>query len=338
MRTRRVVTCWDYHHGQATRILVSGHPFVPGSTMREKQENFRAEADDLRAALCREPRGHRNMLGAIVTDPIEAGSVVGVLFTSPDGYFDMCGDSSFSLGSYLADSGLVAKPEGGTGSVEAPVDTVAGKVVLRLRFRDGELVDTTIRNVASHLVEVTEIDVEGLGSLRAEIGYGGLTYAFFDADDLGFSTLLIEDMSVEEQARLISVGSDLWSAAQESRLAMPVDLITICEKLADGTGYRVANFYARGTMGRTPSGTGLSAHVGSDYGLGRMKIGDTLVHESVLGLRFTSTPVEEAEVAHGTASATAVVPELSARSYLMGVQQIYFEEDDPFQGGFQIAT
>lgn len=334
MRTRRIVTCWDYHHGQATRILVSGHPFVPGATMREKQESFRDVADDLRAALCREPRGHRNMLGAILTEPVEPGSVLGVLFTSPDGYFEMCGDSSFSLGSYLADSGLVAKPDGGTGTVDAAVDTVAGTVVLKLRFDRSELVDTTIRNVAAHLVEAgRSVDVDGLGSFRAEIGYGGLTYAFFDASELGFSTLLLDDLPGSEQSRLIEVGSALWTAARAALPDRPVDLVTISQRLPDETGYRVANFYARGTMGRTPSGTGLSAHIGIDYGLGRLKLGDTVVHESVLGLRFTGTAVAESPT-----MPVAVVPELSARSYLMGVQQIYFEDDDPFQGGFRIAT
>lgn len=336
MRTRRVVTCWDYHHGQATRILVSGHPFVPGATMREKQENFAKEADGLRAALCREPRGHRNMLGAIITDPIEEGSVLGVLFTSPDGYFDMCGDSSISLGGYLADSGLVAKPEGGTGTVEAPVDTVAGKVVLRLRFENSELVDTTIRNVASYLVEETRIEVDGLGTLSTELGYGGLTYAFFDAKDVGFSTLLLDNMSAADQSRLIEVGSALWTAGRAAAFKRPIELVTISERLSDDSGYRVANFYAPGTMGRTPSGTGLSAHIGVDHGMGRLKTGDTLIHESALGLRFTGTCVEEA--AEEQAVGAAMVPEISARSFLMGVQQIYFEEDDPFQGGFQLLT
>lgn len=334
--SERVVTCWDYHHGQSTRILVSGHPFVPGKTMQEKQENFRAEADDLRAALLREPRGHRNMLGAIVTDPIDPDSVVGALFTSPDGYFDMCGDSSFSLGSYLADCGLVAKPEGGTGTVDAPIDTVAGKVVLKLRFGAGKLMDTTIRNVASHLVQTSALEVDGHGSLETEIGYGGLTYAFFDAEALGFPSLLLTEMSGSEQARLIEVGSRLWSTAQNASFERKIDLVTISQVLPDGVGYRVANFYAPSTMGRTPSGTGLSAHVGVDYGLGKMKVGDTFVHESVLGLRFTATCAEKAQ--DQGVSGNAVVPEIAARSYLMGVQQIHFEEDDPFSAGFQIAT
>ena len=333
MRTRRIVTCWDYHHGQSTRILVSGHPFVPGNSMREKQENFKAVADDLRAALCREPRGHRNMLGAILTEPVEPGSVLGVLFTSPDGYFDMCGDSSFSLGGYLADSGLVAKPDGGSGVVEAPVDTVAGLVVLRLRFEDSELVDTTIRNVTSRLVEKgVQVEVPELGMFAADIGYGGLSYAFFDAAELGFATLALSEMTPADQSRLIDVGSALWRAARAAQPDRPVDLITISEPLPDGAGYRVANFYAPGVTGRTPSGTGLSARVGVDHGLGTLKPGDTLVHESTLGLRFTATVADEDPASGG------VIPELSARSYLMGVQQIYFEEDDPFQAGFQITT
>lgn len=335
MSNKRVVTCWDYHHGQATRILVSGHPFVGGQTMKEKRDAFQEVADDLRAALCREPRGHRNMLGAIVTDPVTDDAILGVLFTSPDGYFDMCGDSSISLGSYLADSGLISPPDGGTGEVDAPVDTVAGRVVLRLEFADSRLVSTTIRNVPSYLVGTGSVQVEGFGSLSTEIGYGGLTYAFFEAEDVGFSTLLLDELSEAEQGRLIATGTDLWRACQDADLGHPIDLITISQRLADGAGFRVANFYAPQTTGRTPSGTGLSAHVGVEHGLGRMSAGETIVHESYLGLRFDGHLLEEVSTASGQA---AVVPEISARSYLMGVQQIVFEEDDPFQSGFQIAT
>lgn len=335
MPSKRVVTCWDYHHGQATRILVSGHPFVPGRTMGEKQQQFQKEADDLRAALCREPRGHRNMLGAIITEPVTDDAVVGVLFTSPDGYFDMCGDSSISLGGYLADSGLVAPPEGGTGTVDAPVDTVAGRVVLKLRFDGSALVDTTIRNVASHLVQTRSLEVPDLGTFTVEVGYGGLTYAFFQASDLGFRTLLLSEMSDDEQARLVSTGTKLWLAARAAEFDRPIDLITISERLADGAGFRVANFYAPATMGRTPSGTGLSAHVGVEYGTGRLAVGESIVHESILGLRFGGHCLE---VGGDGSAKDAVVPEISARSYLMGVQQIHFEEDDPFDSGFQIAT
>lgn len=334
MPSKRIVTCWDYHHGQATRILVSGHPFVSGRTMAEKQRQFQKEADDLRAALCREPRGHRNMLGAIITEPVTEDAVVGVLFTSPDGYFDMCGDSSISLGGYLADSGLVSPPDGGTGTVETPIDTVAGRVVLKQKFDNSTLVDTTFRNVPSHLVEVTSLEVPDLGTFSVEVGYGGLTYAFFDAADLGFDSLLLSAMSDADQDRLIRTGTSLWLAARAGDFSRPIDLITISETLPDGAGFRVANFYAPGTMGRTPSGTGLSAHVAVEYGAGRLGLGQSIVHESILGLRFGGHCLETAD----SAEQNAVVPEISARSYLMGVQQIHFEEEDPFQSGFQIAT
>lgn len=336
MSNRRVVTCWDYHHGQATRILVSGHPFVPGSTMLEKQQRFQEEADDLRAALCREPRGHRNMLGAIVTDPVTDDAVVGVLFTSPNGYFDMCGDSSISLGSYLSDTGLVAAPKSGSGTVEAPVDTVAGRVVLKLRYDNAQLVDTTVRNVASQLVEVGTLEVEGFGALNVEVGHGGLTYAFFEASDVGFDTLLLTEMSEADQARLVTTGTQLWRAARAGTFGQTIDLVTISETLSDGAGFRVANFYAPATMGRTPSGTGLSAHMGVEHGLGRLAVGQTIVHESILGLRFEGHCLEEVPAEPG--GTPSIVPEIAARSYLMGVQQVFFDENDPFQAGFQINT
>lgn len=341
MRTQRTVTCWDYHHGQSTRILVSGHPHVTGQTMRDVQEAFRAAADDVRAALCQEPRGHRNMLGAVIVPPLRETSVTGVLFTSPDGYFDMCGDSSFSLGGYLADSGLVAPPGAGSGDVEVNVDTVAGEVGLRLRFADGELVSTTIGNVASSFVGRSTVELEGHGTIGVEVAYGGLTYAFVDARDVGLSTLLLSNLDESGQRELIATGSAVWRASRSVRhLERPIDLVTLWEPLEDTVGTRVANFYASGTMGRTPSGTGLSAHLANEYALGRLGLGEAYVHESALGLRFTGMCVE-ATAAPGNEtepSAAEVVPELAARSYLMGVNHVYFEHDDPFPAGFAISA
>src|SRR5699024_4313789 len=109
----------------------------------------------------------------------------------------------------------------GRGSVDVPVDTVAGEVILRLQFDNSELVNTTIRNVASYFIQKLVLDVAGIGTVQAEVGYGGLAYSFVDAQDLGFSTLLLSEMSDKEQTRLIEVGSAIWTAAQESDAQVP---------------------------------------------------------------------------------------------------------------------
>src|SRR5262245_28622723 len=77
--------------GQPLRLVVSGFPTPQGRTMTEKRDWLRRHADHLRRALTREPRGHSDMCGAVLTEPISPGSHAGLLFMDGDGYSAMCG-------------------------------------------------------------------------------------------------------------------------------------------------------------------------------------------------------------------------------------------------------
>ncbi|GGJ40400.1 proline racemase family protein [Paenarthrobacter histidinolovorans] len=332
MKTQRIVNCWDYHHGQSTRILVSGFPAVPGETMQDKQDYFEANLDGLRAALCREPRGHRNMLGAIITAPVNDDSLIGVLFTSPDGYFDMCGDSSFSLGAYLVDSGVV-QFEDGEQTRKVLVDTVAGQIFLELTSRDSELESVAIGNVPSRYLGTAEIKVDGFGPVTADLGYGGLVYAFVPAKTFGINSLQFTEISGDEQRRVIEAGTAFLAAAKRTDTVNPIELVVLTEETDDPAVSRVSNFYAPGTMGRTPSGTGLSARLAVEHGKGRLEVGQSFSQESALGLQFHGV-IDD--VVTGEEGELAVIPRLTAKSYLMGISQIVFKEDDVFKDGFSI--
>ena len=104
MKAQHVIYTWDYHHGQATRVIVAGLPPLRGGTMAEKQAYFAAHCDYIRSSLMQEPRGHANMLGSALTDPVTSDGDVGLLFLHPRGFFDMCGDSTFSSVAALIDS------------------------------------------------------------------------------------------------------------------------------------------------------------------------------------------------------------------------------------------
>lgn len=332
MLANRVVTCWDYHHGQSTRILVSGFAPLSGATMREKQDACQRAMDGLRAGLLREPRGHRNMLGAIITDPVSPESLIGVIFTSPHGYFEMCGDSSFSLGAYLFDAGIVQFEEGSS-SCAVSVDTVAGPIELELKGSNDVLEHVTIGNVPSRYLGDAQIDVPELGTVDAEIGYGGLTYAFVKAIDLGVDSLDFSGLSAEQQRVVIERGSALLEAAKSATTARPVELVTLTEATDDENVSRVANFYAPGTMGRTPSGTGLSARLAVENAKRGLETGTSFSQQSALGLRFRG---EIAVVQDTDDGAVEVIPRLSAVSHLMSVSQQVFKHDDPFVDGFWI--
>lgn len=297
--------------------------------MQAKQDYFQSNLDNLRAALLREPRGHRNMLGAILTDPVEEGSLLGVLFTSPHGYFDMCGDSSFSLGGYLVDAGIV-NFENGTGSKTVRVDTVAGTINLELEAENGALTGVTIGNVPSRYLGPITLNVPGHGEVSAEIGYGGLTYVFVRAEQLGLSTLEFSRLDADGQRAVIAAGTALLEASRSVDQPASIDLVTITESVSEDVS-RVANFYAASTMGRTPSGTGLSARLAVEHGKGDLAVGAKFSQESALGLQFHGVI---AETQTGSRGETEIIPRLTAVSHLMGVTQLVFKEDDPFADGF----
>ncbi len=326
MRGQQIIYTWDYHHGQATRVIVAGLPPLRGATMPEKQAYFAEHCDHIRTSMMQEPRGHANMLGAVITDPVTPDADAGVLFLHPRGFFEMCGDSTFSSVAALIDSGTIRCGDP-NGEKQIRLDTVAGRVDVQVRLKEGDPVAITFRNVASYALGTQSVEVNGIGVVQAQLAYGGLTYAFVEAPALGISSL----KNVERDL-LLDVGTRVWLAArQQLRLSSPVDLITIWESLESERGARVANFYAPNTTGRTPSGTGLSARVAIEVAAGRLREGESFVHESLLGLRFIAHPVRVN--IPGPDGIMTVIPAVTARSFLMGTAQWVLHPDDPFRHG-----
>ena len=68
MEISRVYQTIDTHTaGEPLRIIVSGIPPLPGSTMLEKRQYLRDHLDAVRRALMLEPRGHDDMYGCVIT-------------------------------------------------------------------------------------------------------------------------------------------------------------------------------------------------------------------------------------------------------------------------------
>ncbi|MCS7051059.1 MAG: proline racemase family protein [Thermomicrobium sp.] len=342
---RHVLHVWDYHHGQVTRIVVSGCPPLHGRTVREKQTDLATRYDHLRALVCREPRGHRNLLGAFLTEPERPTSHAGVIFVHPGGYFDACGDSTFSVAVALLESGLVPRATD-DGEQELVLDTVLGPVPVRVRLRQGRVVAVTMSSGPSYALGEAVLETSELGRVPVTLAWGGLLYAFADATALGLE--LGPDLPPSAREHVLEVGTALWQAARERLRAdvpgiatdRPVDLVTLVQELAtDGTplppgadarpaGARVANFYAPRTMGRTPSGTGTAARVAALVAAGRLALGTSYFHESPVGLRFTARPVRR--------EGSAVHSEISTMSYCMGIATLVLRDDDPFPTGFSL--
>lgn len=335
--TNHILHVWDYHHGQSTRVVVAGCPPLRGDTMREKQNYLAEHYDHLRALACREPRGHRNMLGAFLTDPVTEDGQVGVIFIHPDGYFDACGDSTFSVAVGLLDTGIVPR-EVDNGEQFLRLDTVGGRVDVRATLTDGHVTAVAMRGGLSQGVGEGEIEVDGLGKLQVEFGWGGLLYAFVSASQVGIQ--LDPNGDAAYRRKLLETGGSIWQAVQDQQIkrdipggeaGRQVDLITLYDDVEeDGklVGSRVAHFYGPQTMGRTPSGTGTSARVAYLHSVGKLEIGAPFYHESQVGLRFNAKAIE--------ATDEGVVADIETMSFLMSRGELFVRDADPFPAGFSI--
>ena len=104
------ITTIDMHTGgEPLRIYTGGLPEIPGNTILEKRRYFRDHLDHIRTASMWEPRGHADMYGAVITEPLNEESDFGCFFLHNEGYSTMCGHAIIALTKYVLESGLVKK-------------------------------------------------------------------------------------------------------------------------------------------------------------------------------------------------------------------------------------
>src|SRR5690349_11031552 len=120
--------------GEPLRLIVDGFPSPRGKTMLEKRAWVSRHADHLRRALMLEPRGHADMYGAILTEPVMPGSHAGVLFMHNEGYSTMCGHGVIAVTTIALERGLLMPGGDGTSIV---YDSPAGTIRARATWSEG---------------------------------------------------------------------------------------------------------------------------------------------------------------------------------------------------------
>jgi proline racemase len=92
-------------------------------------------------------------------------------------------------------------------------------------------------------------------------------------------------------------------------------------------------FFADGGIDRSPCGTGTSAKVATLYAKGELQLNEDFVHESIIGSIFRAKAVEETKVGQYD----AIIPEVSGRAHITGINQLLIDPDDPHRNGFLLS-
>src|SRR5919201_1113025 len=103
----RISTIDAHVGGEPLRLVTEGFPTPSGRTMLEKRKWVKSNADHLRRALMLEPRGHADMYGALLTEPVNPGSDAGVLFLHNEGFSTMCGHGIIAVTTIAGERGLI---------------------------------------------------------------------------------------------------------------------------------------------------------------------------------------------------------------------------------------
>jgi proline racemase len=331
MRSDRVLGTIDFHTaGIGMRLLTSGLGRLPGSTIAEKRRWFQENLDDLRTGLCMEPRGHRGLLIAVMTEAVTPAAHFGLFFIYPGGYYVSCGEGTIGAATVAVETGLVPR----TGP-ETPVviDTEAGAVETIARSEGDRVREVTLRWTPSFVVLPEQvIEVEEVGEVPIDVAVGvGNVFAIVEARHLGVS------VRRELTRRIAQRGMAVRHAvAAQLQVEVPglgktsVDSVLVHE-LPDGAGVSPnALVWGPGQVDAAPCGSGTCARLALFHHRGLMGVGASYVSQGLLGLSFTArigglTTVE---------GRPAILPEITGTAYLTGFSQQLFDPDDPMRAGY----
>ena len=130
--------------GEFCRMVIGGFPEPEGNTMIEKKDWMEKNYDHVRTALMLEPRGHHDMFGAFLCEPIDKEADLGVIFMDTGGYLNMCGHCTIGAVTVAIEAGLVESHEGENSVVlEAP----AGLIRTTAEVKNGKVTGVTLTNV-----------------------------------------------------------------------------------------------------------------------------------------------------------------------------------------------
>src|SRR5438093_7286676 len=351
----RLKTIDAHAAGEPLRLIVDGFPAPRGKTMLEKREWVKRHADALRRALMLEPRGHADMYGAVLTEPVSPGSHAGVLFMHNEGYSTMCGHGIVAVTTIALERGLlVPGGDGATVVYDAPAGTIRARATRgssfdKLRMSVGEqdplalssskgerrVESVAFLNVPSFVLHGGLTVKLASRQIRVDVAFGGAFYAIVDSEAVG---LPIDAPHLPELRR---VGMEIKHAVEaQQTVAHPLDsglrgiygTIFTGPPSADRADLRNVTIFADAEVDRSPCGTGTAAVMAVIDAMGLLSADKPFVHESLIGTRFNGRVLSRTVVGEYQ----ALVPEIEGSAWITGEHTFLIDENDPLKGGFRI--
>ncbi|MEZ0327088.1 MAG: proline racemase family protein [Fimbriimonas sp.] len=311
---RRVRVIDSHTEGEPTRVVISRAPELAGTTLAEKANDFRLNADGFRSGVVCEPRGADAVVGALLLPSSNPQNAADVIFFNNVGVLGMCGHGTIGIVRTLQHLG---KLQPGKLTLGTPVGDVGAQL-----HEDGRV---TVWNVPSYRYRsAVPVQVEGFGEVVGDIAYGGNW--FFATKNYG------HELELSNLDALIRFTSGIRATLERERIAGEngghIDHIELFGPPQDPANNSRNFVLCPGlSYDRSPCGTGLSAKMACLAAEGALDEGQTWRQESVIGSIF--------EGSYRRTEGEKILPAITGRAYITADSELLFDPEDPFVEGIR---
>lgn len=246
----------------------------------------------------------------------------------------MCGHDTIGVSTALIESGIIEPVEPVT---RITLDTPAGIVKVAVDVEDNVAKDVTFANVPAFLfAEEQEIQVKELGNMKVDIAYGGNFYIIVKNEVIGEKLIPERSNEIINKSLLIkeAVNEQIDIYHPEKPFINEATHVLVTGEPATESGdTKNVVVIPPGSIDRSPCGTGTSSKLAAFFAKGLIKEGKELEFESIINTKFKGKVIGTTKVG----DFDAVIPEITGRAYIMGMNTWVIDPEDPIQEGFLLG-
>lgn len=303
---------------------MEGFPDLKVKSMMEYKEQLEKNFDCYRSALMCEPRGHKDMVGALLVKPLSKEADMGVIYMDANRWINMCGHATIGVSMALVNEKMV--------KIHAPVthlklETPAGMIEVDVEIENDRAKSVSFVNVPSLLFQ----DGCSVENIHFDISYSGSFFALVDASQFD------KDISMHTVRYYQNLGINLLKKINHKyHVKHPilsierVVNIEFYQKTCKGQKNIVIS--EEGMIDRSPCGTGTCAKLAYMFTTGKLKLNEDFINESFTGVYFMGKVISETTVG----PYKAIIPKIKGIAYIDGYNTFVLDDKDPLKYGFLI--
>ncbi len=257
----------------------------------------------------------------------------GVLFMHNEGWSTMCGHGIIAVMTLGIETGMF---DLSGGKEKFIIDSPAGEVVAYAKYNGNQVESVSFENVPSFVYKKdVPVKIDGY-EFTVDIAYGGAFYAVVDSKEMDLK------VNFKDVAALQTWGGKIKHYIEsQMEVKHPLEpglkgiygVIFSDEPKKEGADLRNVTIFADEQVDRSPCGSGTTARAATLVEQGRLKEGESFVHECITDGQFIGEILSLTKVA----DYDAVISKVSGQAYITGFHQYVVDPRDPLKQGFLLA-